>query len=179
MSRGFNRAILMGNLARDPDVRHTPSKQKVARLTLAISRQWKNKVTGELESRADFVPVVAWGALADLCERYLAKGRPALVEGRIQVRDFEDSKTGQRRWVTEVIAENITLLGGSQRKEGAPMQPSRSASGYQSAPQGAYQDFSADDVASFRDQSGFGDDFPLDFSEMQEEDTAGDVDIPF
>ena len=80
----------MGNLARDPDVRFTPNKQKVARITVAIGRQWKNKATGELQSHTDFIPVVAWGASADICERYLKKGRPVLVEGRITVRDFDD-----------------------------------------------------------------------------------------
>mgnify|MGYP000366379405 CR=1 FL=1 len=97
MSRGYNRVVLMGNLARDPDVRFTPTKQKVARITVAIGRQWKNKVTGELQSHTDFVPVAVWGPQADVCERYLRKGRPVLVEGRISVRDFDDLKTGQRR----------------------------------------------------------------------------------
>lgn len=107
----------MGNLARDPDVRFTPNKQKVARITVAIGRQWKNKVTGELQSHTDFIPVVAWGASADLCERYLKKGRPVLVEGRITVRDFDDIKTGQHRWVTEVVAENIVLLSSGRRDD--------------------------------------------------------------
>ena len=115
MSRGYNRTVLMGNLARDPDVRFTPNKQKVARITVAIGRQWKNKATGELQSHTDFIPVVAWGASADICERYLKKGRPVLVEGRITVRDFDDIKTGQHRWVTEVVAENIVLLSSDRK----------------------------------------------------------------
>ena len=102
MSRGYNKVILMGNLARDPDVRHTPSKQKVARFTVAVGRQWKNRSTGETQNHTDFIPVVAWGFLADICDRYLRKGKPVLVEGRIQVRDYDDPKTGMRRWVTEV-----------------------------------------------------------------------------
>ena len=107
MSRGFNRVIIMGNLARDPDVRHTPSKQKVARITVAVGRQWKNKTTGELQNHTDFISVSSWNFVADICERYVKKGRPVLVEGRLSVRDFDDAKTGQHRWVTEVVADNI------------------------------------------------------------------------
>ena len=74
MSRDFNRVILMGRLARDPEVRFTPSKQKVARFTLCTGRQWKNKVTGELQSHTDFITVTAWSFTADLLERYVKKG---------------------------------------------------------------------------------------------------------
>ena len=173
MSRGFNKVILMGNLAKDPDVRYTPSKQKVARITVAVGRQWKSK-TGELQSHTDFIAVVAWGFSADLCEKYLRKGRPVLVEGRLTVRDFDDARTGQHRWVTEVVADNLTLLSGGKREEGeegfrpaAPSYgPSRAA-----APQ--------EDLGSLRDEKGFGDEFPLDFSEVSDEGASGDVDIPF
>ncbi len=181
MSRGFNRVILMGNLARDPDVRFTPSKQKVARITVAVGRQWKNKMTGELQSQTDFIPVVAWGFSADLCERYLRKGRPVLVEGRMQVRDFDDPKTGTHRWVTEVVAENITLVSGGRRDdemEGAPRPATSGASSF-SAPASSHgaSDFTGADIGSLRDEAGFEDEFPLDFSETPE--TDSDVDIPF
>ncbi len=182
MSRGYNRVVLMGNLARDPDVRFTPAKQKVARITVAVGNQWKNKVTGELQSHTDFVPVVAWRALADLCERYLRKGRPVLVEGRISVRDFDDLKTGQRRWVTEVVADNLVLLSSGRRDD--------EQSGYQGQQQsyGGGQQYSrapqsdampAPDMASLRNEAGFEDEFPLDFSELNNPDSSGDVEIPF
>lgn len=184
MSRGFNRAVLMGNLARDPDVRFTPSKQKVARITVAVGRQWKNKATGELQSHTDFVNVVAWSFLADLCERYLKKGRPVLVEGRISVRDYDDQKTGQHRWVTEVVADNIVLLSSGRRDDEAPSGYSRpeqsSQQGYSSTQ--SYQSSDAisagADMGSLREEAGFEDEFPLDFSEMNG-DGQGDVDIPF
>lgn len=182
MSRGFNKVILMGNLARDPDVRHTPSKQKVARITVAVGRQWKNKVTGELQSQTDFVPVVAWAFLADICDRYLRKGKPVLVEGRLQIREYEDPKSGGRRWATEVIAENITMLPSGRRDDEsygdipAPraQQPSQQP---RTQPNPSY---SSPDVGSLRDEVGFEEDFPLDFSELGE--TSGDedeVDVPF
>lgn len=183
MSRGFNRAVLMGNLARDPDVRFTPSKQKVARITVAIGRQWKNKATGELQSHTDFVNVVAWSFLADLCERYLKKGRPVLVEGRISVRDYDDPKTGQHRWVTEVVADNIVLLSSGRRDDEAPSGYSRpeqsSQQGYSSTQSHQSSDaLSGADMGSLREEAGFEDEFPLDFSEMNG-DGQGDVDIPF
>ena len=180
MSRGFNKVILMGNLARDPDVRHTPNKQKVARITVAVGRQWKNRVTGELQSHTDFIPVVAWTFLADICDRYLRKGRPVLVEGRMQVREYEDAKTGSRKWATEVVADNIVMLSaGRSEDEGygeipapKPAQPTY--------PQRQPSAHPAGDVGSLRDEIDFEEDFPLDFSELSDSaDEEGEVDVPF
>ncbi|MDD4159675.1 MAG: single-stranded DNA-binding protein [Synergistaceae bacterium] len=178
MARGYNRVILMGNLARDPDVRFTPNKQKVARITVAIGRQWKNKATGELQSHTDFVNISAWSFTADICERYLKKGRPVLVEGRISVRDFDDPKTGQHRWVTEVVADNIVLLGSGRRED----EGSSSVSHAEQNPGNArmHSDaVSGGDMGSLREEEGFEDEFPLDFSEMGGTEGPGDVQIPF
>jgi single-strand DNA-binding protein len=176
----------MGNLARDPDVRHTPSKQKVARITVAVGRQWKNKVTGEIQSQTDFIPVVAWAFLADICDRYLRKGKPVLVEGRMQVREYEDQKTGTRKWATEVVAENLTMLPSGRREDDgygdipAPRPPQAyqnqapAAARHQQAPS------SEDgDVGSLRDEIDFEEDFPLDFSELGDSQGSSDVDVPF
>lgn len=187
MSRGFNKVILMGNLARDPDIRHTPSKQKVARITVAVGRQWKNKVTGELQSQTDFIPVVAWAFLADICDRYLRKGRPVLVEGRMQVREYEDPKSGGRKWATEVVAENLTLLPSGRREDDSygdiPAPRPSSQSSYPSAPQRAASgspSYGNGDVGSLRDEIDFEEDFPLDFSELGDSpDDGNDVDVPF
>ena len=168
-------------MARDPDIRHTPNKQKVARITVAVNRQWKNRDTGELQSQTDFIPVVAWSYLADLCDRYLRKGKPVLVEGRIQVRDYEDAKTGSRKWVTEVIAENMVLLPSGRRDDEygeipAPRAPQQS---YQT-PKPAPAQYQGGDVGSLREEMNFEEDFPLDFSEMQDPAGGdGEVDVPF
>lgn len=183
MSRGFNKVILMGNLARDPDIRHTPSKQKVARITVAVGRQWKNKVTGELQNQTDFIPVVAWAFLADICDRYLRKGKPVLVEGRMQVREYEDPKGGGRKWATEVVAENLTMLpSGKREDEGYGDIPAPRSQQQYSQPARTQQApaYGGPDVGSLRDEVGFEEDFPLDFSELggsvADED---DVDVPF
>ncbi|HOI80743.1 MAG: single-stranded DNA-binding protein [Thermovirgaceae bacterium] len=161
MARGFNKAILMGNLARDPEVRYTTSKQAVARLTVAVNRQWKNR-DGEVQDQADFIPVVVWGSQAENCERYLRKGSPVLVEGRIQVRNYE-AGTGERRWVTEVIAQGVTFLGTRRESsEGFSPDPDQGSRG-----------------GSLREK-GFGDDFVMDISEMDDtKDDGEDADIPF
>lgn len=182
MSRGFNRVILMGNLARDPDIRHTPSKQKVARITVAVGRQWRNRNTGEVQSQVDFIPVVAWASLADLCERFLRKGKPILVEGRLQVREYDDPKTGARRWSTDVVADNMTLLS-SGRREGdgygdvpppADIRPS-DAPVHQQRPQEPMQ---GQDAGSLRDDINFDEEFPLNFMDLGSN-SADDADVPF
>jgi single-strand DNA-binding protein len=183
MSRGFNRVIIMGNLARDPDVRYTPNKQKVARITVAVGKQWKNRVTGELQSQTDFIPVTAWSSLADLCDRFLRKGKPVLIEGRIQVRDYDDAKTGTHKCVTDVVAENMVLLPSGRKEDeyGEIPAPRAAAPAYQ-AQRPAPQSYQSADVGSLRDDIDFEEDFPLDFSEMPDsaEGTgAGEVDVPF
>lgn len=183
MSRGFNKVILMGNLARDPDVRHTPSKQKVARITVAVGRQWKNKVTGELQTQTDFIPVVAWAFLADICERYLRKGKPVLVEGRMQVREYEDPKSGGRKWATEVIAENLTMLPSGRRDDDSygEVPLPRQQNSYQQPQRDnqAQQSYGPPDVGSLRDDINFEEDFPLDFSDLGDSSDDNDVDVPF
>ncbi len=161
MARGFNKAILMGNLARDPEVRYTTSKQAVAKLTVAVNRQWKNR-DGEIQDQADFIPVVVWGSQAENCERYLRKGSPVLVEGRIQVRNYE-SGAGERRWVTEVVAQGVTFLG--TRKESG---------------EGFSPDADPGSRGGSLREKGFGDEFVMDISEMDDvKDEGEDADIPF
>jgi len=107
-----NKVILVGRLTRDPDVRTTQSGRFVASFTLAVDRI----VAKGAEQQTDFIPVVAWGQLAEVIGNYVAKGHRLLVDGRMQVRSYE--KDGQKRWVTEVIAQNVEFL---ERKGQAPM----------------------------------------------------------
>lgn len=102
----LNRAILIGRLTRDPELRHTPSGVAVTQFTLAIDRPFKN---AQDEREADFLNVVTWRQLAETCANYLRKGRLTAVEGRIQVRSYENDE-GKRIYVTEIIADNVRFL---------------------------------------------------------------------
>ena len=101
----LNRAILIGRLTRDPEMRYTPNGVAVTTFTLAVDRPYTNN--GEKE--ADFIPIVVWRKLAENCAEYLRKGRLCAVEGRIQVRHY-DNNEGRRVYVTEVVADNVRFL---------------------------------------------------------------------
>lgn len=110
----LNRVILIGRLTRDPELRYTPAGVAVTQFTLAVDRPFTSQ-GGERE--ADFIPVVTWRQLAETCANYLRKGRLTAVEGRIQVRNYENNE-GKRVYVTEVIADNVRFLE-SNREGGA------------------------------------------------------------
>ena len=99
----------MGNLAADPELRYTPQGSAVATFRIAVNRAYRD-AEGELKEDTQFFTVVSWGKTAELCTQYLNKGRGALVEGRLNIRDYE--KEGERRWVTEVVASRVVFLGG-------------------------------------------------------------------
>lgn len=102
----LNRIILIGRLTKDPELRYTPNGKAVAGFTLAVDRPFKNQ-QGERE--ADFINIVVWGPQAENCANYLSKGKLAAVDGRLQIRSF-DGQDGQRRWITEVVADNVRFL---------------------------------------------------------------------
>jgi single-strand DNA-binding protein len=112
----FNRVILIGRLTRDPELRYTQSGIAVTSFTLAVDRNYKN-AQGEKET--DFIPCIAWRQLAELCANYLAKGKLAAVEGRIQIDTGE--KDGQRQYYTKVVAEKVKFL--SPKDAGSPAEP--------------------------------------------------------
>lgn len=104
----FNKAFVLGNLTRDPEVRQTPSGQTVASFAVATNRFYVDK-TGQKQQQAEFHNVVAWGKLADICGQYLGKGRLVFIEGRIQTRSWQDQQSGQKRYRTEVVAESMQM----------------------------------------------------------------------
>ncbi|AKF93723.1 single-stranded DNA-binding protein [Brevibacillus laterosporus] len=110
----LNRVILIGNLTKDPELRYTPNGVAVTTFTLAINRPYSG-AGGERET--DFINIVAWRQLADLCANYLRKGRKAAVEGRLQTRSY-DNKEGKRVYVTEVVADNVQFLSSREASEG-------------------------------------------------------------
>lgn len=110
MSVSYNRAIIAGNLTRDPQVRYLAGDKAVADFGMAMSRKFKGN-DGETKEETTFVDVEAWGRTAELAGQYLAKGRPCLVEGRLKLDAWEDKETHQKRSKLKVIAETIQFLG--------------------------------------------------------------------
>jgi len=110
MAGGVNKVILVGYLGADPDMRYTPSGQGVCELRLATSESWNDK-NGQRQERTEWHRIVVWGKRAEICSKYLAKGRQVYVEGRIQTRNYDD-KEGNKRYITEIIANDVQFLGG-------------------------------------------------------------------
>ena len=109
----LNHIVIMGRLARDPELRHTQTGTPVASFTLAVDRDFKDKTTGERTT--DWIDVVAWRGSAEFAAKYFTKGRMAVVEGRLQIRDWTD-KDGNKRRAAEVVADNIYF--GDSRRDG-------------------------------------------------------------
>ena len=106
---GVNKVILIGNLGKDPEVRSTTSGQRVANFSLATSRSGKGQ-DGQRQEKTEWHSIVVWGKLVDICEKYLQKGKQVYIEGRIETRSWQD-KEGQTKYKTEVICEQMTMLG--------------------------------------------------------------------
>jgi single-strand DNA-binding protein len=104
-----NKVILVGNLGADPELRYTNTGTAVANFRIATNDQWTDK-NGEKQERAEWHNIVAWGKLGEVCGRYLKKGRPVYVEGRLQTRSWED-QSGNKRYTTEVVAQVMQMLG--------------------------------------------------------------------
>ena len=114
----LNKAMIIGNLGRDPEMRYTPGGQAVTQFTVAVNRNYKD-ASGEWKEETEWFRVVAWAALAERTAEYLRKGRKVYVEGRLQTRSWED-KDGQKRYTTELIANTVTALDPRPREDGAP-----------------------------------------------------------
>lgn len=112
----LNKAMIIGRLTRDPEVRTTSSGQSVASFSLATNRVWKDQ-SGVKQEKSDFHNIVAWGKLADICGQYLGKGRRVYIEGRLQTRDWQ-GQDGVKRYRTEIVADNMIML--DSRPAGAP-----------------------------------------------------------
>ena len=105
-----NKAILVGNLGSDPEVRYTPSGRPVATFNIATNEKWTDKNTGEKQERTEWHRIVAWGRLGEICGEYLSKGKQIYIEGRIQTRSWED-RNGNKRYTTEIVAQTMQMLG--------------------------------------------------------------------
>ena len=124
----LNKIFILGNLTRDPELKNIPSGQAVCSFSVATNRLYTDK-SGAKQKLAEFHNVVAWGKLGELCKQYLAKGRSVLVEGRIQTRSCDDKQSGQKKYRTEIVAENVQFgprtgggSGGGSQDSGASAQ---------------------------------------------------------
>ena len=159
----MNRVILTGNLARDPEVRYTQSGKAVATFSIAVNRTWKKATDAQTQQLTDFINIVAWEKSAEFCSKYLAKGSRILVEGRLQTRTY-DAQDGTKRYITEVVSENIEFAGAKRQEGGGDA--------------GSYGDsFSNNNSRPPEPSYGGGNNDMIDNSGMNSKDE--DIDIPF
>lgn len=127
-----NKVILVGNLGRDPEVRYSPDGAALCNVSIATTSQWKDRRTGERREETEWHRVVFYNRLAEIAGEYLRKGRAVYVEGRIKTRKWQDKQTGQDRYATEIVAEQMQMLGGrddvpqqqqSNTESSAPQRP--------------------------------------------------------
>lgn len=114
---GVNKVILIGNLGKDPEVRHLESGRAVANFTIATSESYKNR-EGERVTHTEWHNIVFWTPFAEIAEKYLTKGKQVYIEGRLTTRSYED-KDGNKRYITEVVGQNLTMLGSRGESEGS------------------------------------------------------------
>ncbi len=132
----LNKVILIGRLTQDPEARTTPSGQNVTTINMATNRVWNDATSGRKEA-TEFHRVVAWGKLGDIASKYLTKGGLVMIEGRLQTRSWDDKETGKKRYMTEIIAENLQMGPRSAGSTGSSQAPYEPGSYKRSAPSSA------------------------------------------
>jgi single-strand DNA-binding protein len=133
MARGINKVILVGNLGADPDTRYMPSGKAVTNIRLATSESWKDKQTGDMQERTEWHSIVMYDKLGEIAAEYLRKGSQVYIEGKIRTRKWQD-KEGKDRYTTEVIADQMQMLGGRGGGGGASSEPREPRSASRQAP---------------------------------------------
>ena len=146
MARGVNKLILVGTLGADPDTRYTPSNAAVTNLSIATNESWKDKQSGEQKEKTEWHRVVMFNRLAEIATEYLRKGSQVYIEGKIQTRKWED-KEGKDRWTTEIVANEMQMLGSrASGGNSAPSSSENSSSNTPSAPESKGSDDFDDDI---------------------------------
>jgi single-strand DNA-binding protein len=108
----LNKAMLIGNLGADPELKYMPSAKAVCNLRIATTETWKDK-SGQKQEKTEWHRVTAWGTTAENCAKYLSKGKPVYIEGRIETRQYE--KNGEKRYATEIVADKVVFIGGGSK----------------------------------------------------------------
>jgi len=119
----LNKVMLIGNLTKDPEAKTLPSGQSLSNFSLATNRTWKDK-DGSKKEQAEFHNIIAWGKLAEICNQYLKKGAKVYIEGRLQTRSWDD-QNGVKKYRTEIIAENLSMLGARGTSTSTSSGPSK------------------------------------------------------
>ena len=119
MAANINRVVLVGNLTRDPELRHTPSGMPVCSLRLAVNTRRKDQASGQWTEKPNYFDITVWGNQGESCAQYLSKGRPVAVDGRLEWREW-DAQDGTKRQAVEIIADSVQFLGGRGDAEAQP-----------------------------------------------------------
>ena len=145
MARGINKVILVGNLGADPETRYMPSGSAVTNLSVATSESWKDKQTGEQKDRTEWHKVAMFNRLVEVAAEYLRKGSQVYIEGKIRTRKWQD-RDGNDRWTTEIIADEMQMLGGRGGGGGgsAPMSSGQDSGPPSTPPKAGPDDFDDD-----------------------------------
>lgn len=134
MAGSLNRVMIIGNLGQDPELRYTPNQTPVATFSIATT-EYRNTPDGQRQELTEWHRIVVWSKQAENCAKYLAKGRTVFIEGRLQTRSWDDKQTGQKRYTTEIVAQNVQFLSpaanAGQRGEFGAQQPNRGSNNNQ------------------------------------------------
>ena len=145
MARGVNKAIIVGTLGQDPDVKYTATGSPVVNISVATNESWKDKQTGEQVEKTEWHRIVMFGKLAEIAAQYLKKGSQAYFEGKIQTRKWQD-KEGHDRYTTEIVANEMQMLGGRPSSGSVPFEPASQQTSKQKSPETAQVDDGFDDI---------------------------------
>ncbi|AMN46548.1 single-stranded DNA-binding protein [Steroidobacter denitrificans] len=151
MARGINKVILVGNLGADPDTRYMPSGKAVCNIRIATSETWKDRQSGDQQERTEWHSVVMYDKLGEIAAEYLRKGSQVYIEGKLRTRKWQD-KEGKDRYSTEIIADQMQMLGGRGGGGGGEYRPRPAAAEGQSSPESRQAP---------PDDGGFDDDIPF------------------
>lgn len=128
---GVNKVIIVGNVGKDPEIRHTPNGDTVANFSIATSERWTDKKTGEKKENTEWHRLVAWRRQAEVIQEYVRSGSKLYIEGKLQTREWEDKNTGAKRYTTEIIVQNLQMLDSRNQSNSqpsdAPQQAQRAA----------------------------------------------------
>jgi single-strand DNA-binding protein len=143
MAKSVNKVILIGTLGKDPELKYTPQGTAVTKFSMATNESFKDKTSGEWKERTEWHNIVCWQRTAEVAAEYLKKGRKVYIEGRLTTRSWDDKETGQKKYMTEVVANDLVLLGdkggsgggsGSGDHEGGGRKSSGGGSGFDQRP---------------------------------------------